>query len=89
MVKAGGGRRGSAAKTPSKVRVSLTEAELRELRSTQWFGLLAALAAAFTAGLYIRLYPAFLWGNYINEFDPYIRYYLKEFMLKMGAIQGI
>ncbi|MGC9135463.1 STT3 domain-containing protein [Caldivirga sp.] len=89
MVKAGGGKKGSAAKSPTKTRVSLSSAELRELRSTQWFGLLAALAAVFTTGLYIRLYPAFLWGNYINEFDPYIRYYLTEFMLKMGAIKGI
>ncbi|MFP3239293.1 MAG: STT3 domain-containing protein, partial [Caldivirga sp.] len=87
MAKAGGGRKGTA--KPTKARFTISESELAELRFTQWFGLLASLAAVFAAGLYIRLYPAYLWGSYINEFDPYIRYYLTEFMLKMGVIKGI
>lgn len=91
MVKAGGGGKGSKRKssTAKALRLTITEAELSELRLTQWLGLLASLMSIFTIGLYIRLYPALLWGTYINEFDPYIRYYLTEFMLKMGVVKGI
>ncbi|MFP3302846.1 MAG: hypothetical protein RXO25_03315, partial [Caldivirga sp.] len=65
MAKAGGGRKGTA--KPTKARFTISESEFAELRFTQWFGLLASLAAVFAAGLYIRLYPAYLWGSYINE----------------------
>ncbi len=61
-----------------------------ELRSSQLFGVAAALVSTLALALYIRLYSVYLWGGYyINEFDPYIRYYLTQFMLSLGSVKGI
>ncbi|GGP19127.1 peptide transporter [Thermocladium modestius] len=60
-----------------------------ELRSSQLFGVAAALVSTLALALYIRLYSVYLWGYYINEFDPYIRYYLTQFMLSLGSVKGI
>jgi dolichyl-diphosphooligosaccharide--protein glycosyltransferase len=60
-----------------------------ELRFSQLFGVGVALASTLALALYIRFYSVYLWGYYINEFDPYIRYYLTNFMLSLGSIKGI
>lgn len=69
--------------------ITIPEAELIDLKNTQIIGLVSGIIAVTVAALYTRLYPALLWGTYINEFDPYIRYYLTEFMLKLGVVKGI
>jgi hypothetical protein len=68
MAKAGGGRKGTA--KPTKARFTISESEFAELRFTQWFGLLASLAAVFAAGLYTRLYPAYLWVVTLMSLTP-------------------
>ena len=45
-----------------------------ELRFSQLFGVGVALVSTLALALYIRFYSVYLWGYYINEFDPYIRY---------------
>ena len=32
-----------------------------------------ALLAAFSIALYLRMYRVFLWGWWLDEFDPYVR----------------
>ena len=83
MVKARGGER---VKAPREV---IPPSELAELKASQLIAVVSALISTFLLALYIRLYPAYMWGLYINEFDPYIRYYLTEFMLKLGVVKGI
>ena len=43
------------------------------------------LLAAFAIALYARMYRVFLWGWWLDEFDPYIRYYLAKYTLEHGA----
>jgi len=43
------------------------------------------LLAAFAIALYARMYRVFLWGWWLDEFDPYIRYYLAKYTLENGA----
>jgi dolichyl-diphosphooligosaccharide--protein glycosyltransferase len=43
------------------------------------------LLAAFAIALYARMYRVFLWGWWLDEFDPYIRYYLTKYTLEHGA----
>ncbi len=42
------------------------------------------LLAIFAMALYVRMYRVFLWGWWIDEFDPYIRYYLTRYTLEHG-----
>ncbi|MFN7105656.1 MAG: STT3 domain-containing protein, partial [Pyrobaculum sp.] len=43
------------------------------------------LLALFAIALYVRMYRIFLWGWWIDEFDPYIRYYLAKYTLENGV----
>jgi Uncharacterized membrane protein, required for N-linked glycosylation len=43
------------------------------------------LLAAFAIALYVRMYRVFLWGWWLDEFDPYIRYYLAKYTLEHGV----
>ncbi|ACB40611.1 STT3 domain-containing protein [Pyrobaculum neutrophilum] len=43
------------------------------------------LLAAFAIALYARMYRVFLWGWWLDEFDPYVRYYLAKYMLEHGV----
>jgi dolichyl-diphosphooligosaccharide--protein glycosyltransferase len=43
------------------------------------------LLAAFAIALYARMYRVFLWGWWLDEFDPYVRYYLAKYTLEHGA----
>jgi dolichyl-diphosphooligosaccharide--protein glycosyltransferase len=43
------------------------------------------LLAAFAIAIYARMYRVFLWGWWLDEFDPYIRYYLAKYTLEHGA----
>ncbi|MFN3804607.1 MAG: STT3 domain-containing protein [Pyrobaculum sp.] len=43
------------------------------------------LLAIFAMALYVRMYRVFLWGWWIDEFDPYIRYYLARYTLENGV----
>lgn len=43
-----------------------------------------ALIAAFAIALYMRMYRVFAWGWWLDEFDPYIRYYLAKYTLEHG-----
>lgn len=53
------------------------------MRSTS-VGIIAGLLASFSLALYLRLFPVLTWGYWINEFDPYVRYYLAEQILRHG-----
>ncbi|RFA94977.1 STT3 domain-containing protein [Pyrobaculum aerophilum] len=44
-----------------------------------------ALLAMFAIALYARMYRVFLWGWWLDEFDPYIRYYLAKYTLQHGV----
>lgn len=44
----------------------------------------AALLAAFSMALYFRMYRVYYWGWWIDEFDPYVRYYLAAYTLQHG-----
>ncbi|MEZ0319520.1 MAG: STT3 domain-containing protein [Pyrobaculum sp.] len=44
-----------------------------------------ALLAAFSIALYLRMYRVFLWGWWLDEFDPYVRYYLAKYTLQYGV----
>ncbi len=44
-----------------------------------------ALLAAFAMALYVRMYRVFLWGWWLDEFDPYVRYYLARYTLEHGV----
>ncbi|MEM1924690.1 MAG: STT3 domain-containing protein [Pyrobaculum sp.] len=44
-----------------------------------------ALLAIFAIALYVRIYRVFLWGWWLDEFDPYIRYYLAKYTLEHGV----
>ncbi|MEM3995639.1 MAG: STT3 domain-containing protein [Pyrobaculum sp.] len=44
-----------------------------------------ALLAAFSIALYLRMYRVFLWGWWLDEFDPYVRYYLAKYTLQHGV----
>ncbi|WP_069807952.1 STT3 domain-containing protein [Vulcanisaeta thermophila] len=59
------------------------------IRITQWLTISSALLSFSLLGYYVRLYPVFLYGFYINEFDPYIRYFMTEQILKYGALKGL
>jgi len=43
------------------------------------------LLAAFAIALYARIYRVLLWGWWLDEFDPYVRYYLAKYTLEHGA----
>lgn len=43
------------------------------------------LIASFLVALYIRVSRVMLWGWWIDEFDPYIRYYLASYVAENGA----
>jgi len=43
------------------------------------------LLAAFAIALYARMYRVLLWGWWLDEFDPYVRYYLAKYTLEHGA----
>jgi dolichyl-diphosphooligosaccharide--protein glycosyltransferase len=45
---------------------------------------ISSLLASFSIALYLRLYRVFEWGWWLDEFDPYIRYYLAEHTLRHG-----
>jgi len=45
----------------------------------------SSLLAAFAIALYVRMYRVFLWGWWLDEFDPYVRYYLAKYTLEHGA----
>ncbi|MGC9118439.1 MAG: STT3 domain-containing protein [Thermoproteus sp.] len=54
-------------------------------RDLLWTGVVAsALAASFAMALYFRMYRVFYWGWWIDEFDPYVRYYLALYTLQHG-----
>ncbi|MGC8543128.1 MAG: STT3 domain-containing protein [Vulcanisaeta sp.] len=83
----------SKVKTASRVRPVLTTHAVitipYDVKITQWIAFAAAIVSFTVLAYYIRLYPALLYGWYINEFDPYIRYYMSEQMLKYGTIKGL
>ncbi|OYT26446.1 MAG: peptide transporter [Thermoprotei archaeon ex4572_64] len=56
---------------------------------TKKVGIFIGVLTFFIAGLYLRLCPAYIWGWYINEFDPYVRYYLTKFLIDYGILQGL
>lgn len=43
-----------------------------------------ALLATFSIALYARLFRVLQWGWWLDEFDPYIRYYLAKYTLENG-----
>ncbi len=50
-----------------------------------WTGvLISGLVAAFAMALYFRMYRVYYWGWWIDEFDPYVRYYLALYTLQHG-----
>ena len=59
-----------------------------DVRVTQWLALLSALVPFTLLAYYVRLYPVLIYGWYINEFDPYIRLFMAEQMLRYGTING-
>ena len=50
---------------------------------------IVATITFFTIALYLRLHPAFLWGWYLNEFDPYVRYFMTKVVYDLGILQGL
>ncbi|MFB6489797.1 MAG: STT3 domain-containing protein [Thermoproteus sp. AZ2] len=44
----------------------------------------SSLLASFATALYFRMYRVYYWGWWIDEFDPYIRYYLAQYTLQHG-----
>ncbi|MGC8605934.1 MAG: STT3 domain-containing protein [Vulcanisaeta sp.] len=60
-----------------------------DVRVTQWVAMLSAVVSFTLLAYYLRLYPVLLYGWYINEFDPYIRLFMTEQMLKYGTIKGL
>ncbi|MEZ0248397.1 MAG: STT3 domain-containing protein [Thermoproteus sp.] len=54
-------------------------------RDLLWTGVVAsALVASFAMALYFRMYRVYYWGWWIDEFDPYVRYYLAQYTLQHG-----
>jgi len=49
-------------------------------------GIIAGVLASFSLALYLRLLPVLTWGYWINEFDPYVRYYLAKRILEHGFL---
>ncbi|WP_243678606.1 hypothetical protein [Vulcanisaeta distributa] len=83
----------SKAKTASKARVETIAQAMPtvplDVRVTQWIAILSATVSFTLLAYYLRLYPpVLLYGWYINEFDPYIRLFMTEQMLKYGTIRG-
>ena len=83
----------SKAKTVSKIETKVvTPTPLGipiDVRITQWVAMLSAIVSFTALAYYLRLYPVLLYGWYINEFDPYIRFFMTEQMLKYGTIKGL
>ena len=46
---------------------------------------IAGLVASFLVALYVRVSRVMLWGWWLDEFDPYIRYYLAAYVAEHGA----
>ncbi len=44
------------------------------------------MTTLFVIALYVRLYGVYLWGWFINEFDPYIRFFMAKELLKHGLL---
>ncbi len=83
----------SKVKSVGKARVEtatqVTPSVPLDVRITQWVAMLSAVASFTLLAYYLRLYPVLLYGWYINEFDPYIRFFMAEQMLKYGTIKGL
>ena len=60
-----------------------------DVKVTQWVAMLSAVVSFTLLAYYLRLYPVLLYGWYINEFDPYIRLFMTEQILKYGTIKGL
>ncbi len=83
----------SKAKVVSKAKIETTTHAVvnipLDVRITQWLAFLSAILSFTVIAYYLRLYPVLLYGWYINEFDPYIRLFMSEQMLKYGTIKGL
>jgi dolichyl-diphosphooligosaccharide--protein glycosyltransferase len=60
-----------------------------DIKASQWIAFTSAILSFTIIAYYLRLYPVLLYGWYINEFDPYIRYFMTIQMLKYGTIKGL
>lgn len=60
-----------------------------DVRLTQWLAVISAVVSFTVVGFYLRMYPVFLYGWYINEFDPYIRYFMTLQVLEQGVVKGL
>ncbi|CCC81184.1 STT3 domain-containing protein [Thermoproteus tenax] len=65
--------------------MALRSSQSAKPRDWLWTGVMASsLLATFAMALYFRMYRVYYWGWWIDEFDPYIRYYLAQYTLQHG-----